>query len=147
MQVIFLKDVGGVAQKGSVKSVSDGYAQNFLIPQGLAEQATPEKITARKALEERETAKRAEEAKALETSVQAVEGARVEIKARATEKGGLFKAIGAADIARALHEQKEREIPIPSILLEKPLKEVGEHPVDISGGMAKAHISVVVKAV
>jgi hypothetical protein len=44
MKVLFKKDVGGVGQRGTIKDVSDGYALNFLIPQGLAEQATPEKI-------------------------------------------------------------------------------------------------------
>ena len=56
MKVIFLKDVGGVGQRGSIKEVSDGYAMNFLIAQGLAVQATPEKVAAHARQEaERET--------------------------------------------------------------------------------------------
>ena len=46
MKVIFTKDVGGVGVRGTVKDVSDGYAQNFLIARGLAEQATTEKLAA-----------------------------------------------------------------------------------------------------
>lgn len=42
MKVILLKDVGGVGQHGEIKDVADGYAMNFLIGRGLAQQATPE---------------------------------------------------------------------------------------------------------
>ena len=145
MKVILLKDVVNVGQKGSVKEVSDGYAQNFLIARGLAEQATTEKITKLKNLEEQEAKIRASEAAALGALVQSLEGKQLEIKARATEKGGLFKAIGALDIARALLEQTEKNIPVEVIKLEKPLKEVGEHLVELVLGEARARVTVVVK--
>ena len=146
MKVIFLKDVGGVGQRGTIKDISDGYAQNFLIPNGLAEQATTEKITAHQKAQERETETRAKEAETLETSVKSLEGGKIEITVRATEKGGLFKAIGVADIVRAVREQKEKEVPAENVELEKPIKEVGEHPVSIGAGKAKARLTVVVKA-
>ena len=146
MKVIFLKDVGGVGQRGTIKDISDGYAQNFLIPNGLAEQATAEKITSHQKAQEQETATRAKEMETLETSVKSLEGGRIEITVRATEKGGLFKAIGAADIVRAIREQKEKEVPAENVELEKPIKEVGEHPVSIGAGKAKARLTVVVKA-
>ena len=145
MKVIFLKDVGGVGQKGKVKEVSDGYALNFLIPHGAAEQATPEKIAKHNALQEQENAKKAAAEQALATTIQSLEGAVIEIKSRATEKGGLFKSIGAADIARAIVEQKKRDIPVASIMLEKPLKEVGEHKIIVKTEKAKAHVTVAVK--
>ena len=146
MKVIFLKDVGGVGQRGTIKDISDGYAQNFLIPNGLAEQATAEKITAHQKAQEQETATRAKEAEVLETSVKSLEGGKIEITVRATEKGGLFKAIGVADIVRAVREQKEKEVPAENVELEKPIKEVGEHPVSIGAGKAKARLTVVVSA-
>src|SRR3989344_6270253 len=146
MKVILLKDVVNVGQKGSVKEVSDGYAQNFLIARGLAEQATTEKITKLKNLEEQEEKIRANEAAALVALVQSLEGKQVEIKSRATEKGGLFKAVGAPDIARALQEQMEKNIPLEVIKLEKPLKEVGEHSIELVLGEARARLKVSVKA-
>ena len=57
MKVIFLKDVGGVGQRGTIKDISDGYAQNFLIPNGLAEQATAEKKTANQKVQEKKKRK------------------------------------------------------------------------------------------
>ena len=146
MKIILLKDVVNVGQKGTVKEVSDGYALNFLVARGLAEQATVEKITALQAIQEREASERAKETAALGASVQSLEGKRVEIKARATEKGGLFKSIGAFDIVRALKEQTEKNIPVEGIHLAKPIKEVGEHAVEIVSGDAKAHVIVAVKA-
>src|SRR3989344_1841064 len=112
MKVILLQDVSGVGQKGSVKDVSDGYALNFLFPKRLAEQATKEKLIAYETERERETEKRAREMEALAGTVQSLEVARIEIVARATEKGGLFKAIGPEDIARALQIQKEKAVPV-----------------------------------
>ena len=146
MKVIFLKDVGGVGQRGTIKDISDGYAQNFLIPNGLAEQATAEKITAHQKAQERETETRAKEAETLETSVKSLEGGKIEITVRATEKGGLFKAIGVADIVRAVREQKEKEVPAENVELEKPIKEVGEHTIKITFGEVKVEITLAVIA-
>lgn len=145
MKVIFLKDVGGVGQRGGVKEVSDGYAQNFLIPNGSAEQATPEKVKALEAALKKQAVEKEEEAAAREKIVQGLNGTRIEIAARATEKGGLFKAIGAKDIARALANVGSN-ISEDSIHLSKPLKEVGEYEVDVASGNARAQLTIVVKA-
>lgn len=146
MKVILLQDVSGVGQKGGVKDVSDGYALNFLFPKKLAEQATKEKFAAHEAARELEAKKRVHEMHELATTVQSLEGGRIEITARATEKGGLFKAIGAEDIARAVQSQKQKTVPLETIQLNKPLKEVGEHPVVIVSGNARAHVTIVVSA-
>ncbi len=146
MKVILLKDVVNVGQKGSVKEVSDGYAQNFLIARGLAEQATAEKIAALQSAQEREEKARVQELAALGALVQSLEGKKVELQVRATEKGGLFKAIGASDIARTIKEQTEKNIPVEGIKLSKPIKEVGEHAVELVSGDARAHVTVVVSA-
>ena len=147
MKIILLKDVVKVGQKGSVKEVSDGYALNFLVPHGLAEQATSERVAALEAAQEREAEMRAEELATLSLVVKSLEGKRVEITARATEKGGLFKAVGAPDIARAIQEQMERKVPVEEVKLEKPIKQVGEHLVLLALGDARAHVTVVVKSV
>ena len=146
MKIIFLKDVGGSGRAGEVKEIADGYAFNFLIPRGLAEQATPEKIAAHaKRSAELAAARKEEEAK-LAKLVQALEGARVELKVRATEKGGLFKSIGKKEIASAIKEQKNSAVPEDMIQLESPIKTVGEHPVTISAGNAKAQLTLSIKA-
>lgn len=140
MKVILLKDVAKIGQKGSVKEVSDGYALNYLIPHGLAEQATPGKIAAHEATQKKEEAARAMEVSAVATTVKSVEGAKIQISARATEKGGLFKAITREDIAKALLDQRRAKLSPDAIALEKPIKEVGEHPITIKASGAEAHI-------
>ena len=93
MKVILLKDIGGVGKKGEVKEVADGYAFNSLIPQKLVEQATKEKIAQHEADQKKHADARAAEDAALSTLVEGLNGERVEMKLRATEKGGLFKSV------------------------------------------------------
>ena len=140
MRVILIKDVGGVGRHGEVKNVADGYGFNFLIARGLAVQATPEKVAAHEAATKREEEAREKERAALKSIVESLEGQRIEMKVRATEKGGLFKSITAADIKKAL----EKNIPEDAIQLAKPIKEVGEHTVALSAAGAKANVTIVV---
>lgn len=147
MEVILLKDVGGVGQKGTVKNVADGYAMNFLIPRRLAEAATPEKkrvLTERLVQEEKD---RAVQDATLLRAVQSLEGARVVIRAKSSEKGGLFKSLGVVDIVRAVHESKKLSIPERVVSLPVPIKSVGEYPVALATGNAKAIVTVAVESV
>lgn len=140
MKILLIKDVAKVGQHGTIKDVADGYALNFLIARGLAVQATPEKIAAHEAAQKREGEAQAKANAVLISAVQSLEGARVETKVRATEKGGLFKSITAADIARLLNVN----IPENAIQLEKPIKEVGEHTIKVTALGGKATVTLVV---
>lgn len=141
MKVLFLKDVGGVGQAGTIKNVADGYAMNFLIARGMAVQATPEKIAAHSAATKKQEETRAREQEALAKAVQALEGTSVEMKVRATDKGGLFKSITVSDIQKAL----KSAIPESAILLSKPIKEIGEHPIKIKTAGVSAEIILDIK--
>ena len=145
MKIILLKDVRGVGQRGEVKDVADGYVQNMLIPRGLVEQATPEKLAAHEAVMAREAQARALEREKNEMTIKALEGKRIEITARATEKGGLFKAVGTKDIVLALHKEGSI-VSEENVQLKKPLKEVGEHSIELTFGGTRARMTVVVKA-
>lgn len=136
MKVLFLKDVGGVGQAGKLKEVNDGYAFNFLIARGLAVQATPEKVAEYQAKQKREGEASAASQAALKKTVESLKGARVEIKVRATDKGGLFKSITATDILKAL----VKDIPLDAVQLEKPIKQIGEHSIKISAAGAESTI-------
>ncbi|OGG80467.1 50S ribosomal protein L9 [Candidatus Kaiserbacteria bacterium RIFCSPLOWO2_01_FULL_54_13] len=144
MKVIFLKDVGGVGRAGEVKDVADGYAQNFLISRGLAEQATSEKLAAHEKRSSEEAAAKKEKEEQLAKAVQSLEGARVEVKSRATEKGGLFKSIGAKEIIDAVSDQRNVRLPDGSVQLKQPIKTVGEHGASISAAGATAELVVAV---
>jgi large subunit ribosomal protein L9 len=145
MKVLFIKDVGGVGRHGEIKEVADGYAMNHLIPNGFAVQATADKIKAHAEAVQKDHAAREQEQQVLTANIQSLESARVEIAVRATEKGGLFKSLNATDIQKAVKVQKQIDIPIDIIQLEKPIKEIGEHQVEIKTAGAKAGLIFVVK--
>ncbi|MSU73740.1 50S ribosomal protein L9 [Candidatus Kaiserbacteria bacterium] len=146
MKVIFLKDVAKVGQHGTMKDVADGYALNFLIPRGLAIQATPDKVTAHLAAQKREGEAKELQNKAISEAVHSLKGIRIEISAKATEKGGLFKSITAADIVKAIQEQKKVNIPPETITLAKPIKETGEHTIKVAFGEVKVEMTLVIVA-
>lgn len=139
-----LKDVGGVGQRGKVIEVSDGYALNYLIPHGMAEQATVQKeMEARKRMQT-EDAQREKEAAATLDTIKQLSGAQIRISAKASEKGGLFKSISAMDIAKAIMAQKGILVRIAHIKIETPIKNTGEHPVVIHSAGAECTLTLVV---
>lgn len=145
MKVILLKDVRGCGQANTIVEVADGYAANFLLPHKYAIAATPDKVKefeSRKA--EHEAAKLKEEEQ-LSTKVKSLEGKSVTITARATEKGGLFKALGAADIAKAIQAEHSLDVPETSITTD-PIKTTGEHPVRLHSKNSKAQMTLVIAA-
>lgn len=146
MKIILLQDVPKVGKKWEVKNVADGFAQNSLIPRRLAEAATAgavaRAVAARKAVEENKVANAA----ALAKNLTALEGARVELSAKANEQGHLFATIHENEIASALKEKTGISV-LPEFL--KPthqIKTTGEHSVAIIAGEAKAQMIVSVVA-
>ncbi len=146
MKIIFLKDVGGVGRRGEVKEVSDGYALNALIPRGVAEQATPEKLKKHAEERGREATAQKAAADAIAARIKSINGAHVTLEVRATEKGGLFKSIGAKEIAHAILDQKNADIPLDAIVLEHPIKTTGDHIIKIALESARAEITLSIVA-
>lgn len=141
MRVIFLKDVRGAGQHGEVKNVADGYAQNFLFPQGLAEPASEEKVAKLQQVKDEREAQIHKQEEELMAHIRSLQGKGVKIPARATEKGGLFKSVTSRDIAKALKDQHALEIPEAAIRLE-PIKTTGDHPVSLESKGTKATLVV-----
>ena len=129
MKVIFNQDVKGKAKKGEMKEVSDGYARNYLIPRGIATEATADNINtmklqekAKKAQMEREKAQAREIASKL-SSVQ------VTIRAKSGGSGKLFGAITGKEISEGLKNQFDLDVAKQKIVLEEPIKTFGTHEV------------------
>jgi large subunit ribosomal protein L9 len=146
MKVIFLKDVRGAGRVGEVKDVAEGHARNFLIPRGLVEAATPDKIAKLEAQKQAREAAREREHEAQQAAAAALRGKTVTFTARATEKGGLFKQITPADIAKALKAQHGAGIGEEAITLAAPIKTVGSHTARVAVGPVSAEIEVAVAA-
>lgn len=146
MQVILLKDVSGVGRRGALVEVSDGYANNFLIKRGLAEQATKE--AKEKVIKDSKEAK-ARVDKAVEHSKKLkaeIEKRTFTVSVRVGEHGKIFGAVREKDVAEVLSDKLGVDIEKNSINISSPIKNLGEHVVEIklsAGVSAKAKINVV----
>lgn len=125
MKVIFLKDVKGKGKKGEVKNVADGYAQNFLLKQGLAIEASNSNISsldAQKKKEEKLAAQELEEAKKLKEQLEKI---TVELSAKSGEGGRLFGSITSKQIAEQLLKSNKIKIDKRKIELEDAIRSLG----------------------
>ena len=129
MKVIFLQDVKGQGKKGDMKEVSDGYARNYLLPRGLATQATADNLNALKIKEKAAAAKAAKEKALAEENAKKLEGVQVIIRAKAGSSGKLFGAVTSAEIASALKEQFGIDIEKNKIVQSEPIKTYGAYTV------------------
>lgn len=147
MKVIFLKSVKGIAKKDEVKEVSDGYALNFLIPSGSAVRATPEileKVTAQQKIVSEQNLKKDSEMKQLLENLAKTKS--VIISGHPESKGHLYQGITAQEICHAVHDQHKIFIGKELILhYEKPIKEVGNHEIQIGNKDRSIKYLVVVK--
>ena len=130
MKVILLKDVKNLGEAGEIKEVALGYARNFLIPHGLAVEATPQAEAEAMAKKEK-MAKDAEmDLKKAEELASKLEGQSIEIWAKASDQGSLYGAISEAKIAAVL-QAKGFNVRKDQIKAEH-IKEIGEHEVVIN---------------
>lgn len=130
MKVIFKQDVKGQGKAGDVKEVADGYARNYLLPRGLAVEATPGNL---KALQEVKAREREKALKADEEARQVKE--RLEqlaftITAKAGENGRLFGAVTSKHISDQL-KQHDIHVDRKKIQLDEPIRELGTFPVTV----------------
>jgi len=132
MQVILMEKVVNLGNLGDVVKVRDGFARNFLIPQGKAKRATPDNLKAFEARRaELEKAQADSLAKAQERAAK-LEGLMVQITQKAGVDGRLFGSVGNYDIVEALEKQgveiERSQVRMP----QGPLKQVGDYPIQIA---------------
>jgi large subunit ribosomal protein L9 len=130
MKVILLQDIEKIGKKYDVKEVKDGYARNFLFPKKLVKEATDEAVKWIEMQKEIE-AKKAEEAlQKFQEVASSVDGREVVIPMKVGEEGQLFESVSAQLISEKLKEAGF-EVKKNQIILENPIKEIGEFPVKI----------------
>lgn len=146
MKVVLLQDVKGTGKKDQILEVSDGYARNFLLPRGIAKEATRDALNsienAKKAAKHREDVKRNE----AEVKSRELKGKVVEVHARAGEGGRLYGSITNEQIAEALKQQHGIQVDKRKIELDEPVKAAGQalFSVKLSAGIATRMILNVV---
>ena len=129
MKVIFNQDVRGQGKKGEMKEVSIGYARNYLIPRGLASEATPDHINALKLKEKAKAAQMAKEKALAEEYGKKLAGVQVIVRAKAGSSGKLFGAVTSEAISKALKEQFDMDIEKNKIVQSEPIKAFGSYTV------------------
>ena len=140
MKIVLLENVDFVGIVGDIKEVTDGYARNYLLPKKLAVKAGDP--SAKKLL--KNIAKKRQEAKktilSLEKIAKELDGKTIEFMVQTNEKGKLFAAITANDIADKLEIDKKQ-------IQCAPIKDTGAHKIKIyfSHGI-KANISVIINS-
>ncbi len=130
MKVILLKDVRNVGKKFDTKNVADGFALNFLIPQKLAEVSTPTSAKKVEMLKAKDAAEKKIQEDLLMKNLKNLKDIKIEIKAKANEKGHLFKGIHKDEIVAEIKKQTELDITPEYLIIEKPLKQVGDYSVE-----------------
>ena len=131
MKVILTQDVPKVGDLGTIQDVRDGYARNFLIPQGMARIATPGMIRQVEERQEAELRRIAVLEDDMRELAEQIDGIRLEIQARVGEQGRLFGSVTSSDIAEQLAEIVGQEIDRRKVDLEAPIRQVGEFTVPI----------------
>jgi len=130
MKILLCEDIKKLGWLGDIVEVNEGYARNYLLPQGLAKVATDGNVRSIA----KEKAKRAEhrlqERRRLEKAAQAVNGAEAVVSAKANEQGILFGSVTEPMIAANLREQGF-EVADEIVKLPEHIKQVGTHDVTL----------------
>jgi large subunit ribosomal protein L9 len=136
MKVLLRSDIDGVGKRGDIIDVSGGFARNHLLPAGKAIVATPGVEGQAAAMRKSRDLRNARDHESSETVARTLVGTPITLSARATGER-LFGSVSAADIIRQVEEQTGAVIDRKDLILEEPIKTVGEHNVrvELVGGV------------
>jgi large subunit ribosomal protein L9 len=147
MKIILVKDVKNLGSQGQIKEVSDGYARNYLIPRGLAYEATATKLKESQEKEVREQKKKMRESEEAQAIKEKLDGQSVTIAVRTGGSDRLFGAVTAKEIAEVIKQQFSLNIDKKKIEMPDPIKHLGEYPVKLKiYPNISAQINLIVKA-
>ncbi|HEY1605923.1 MAG TPA: 50S ribosomal protein L9 [Allosphingosinicella sp.] len=131
MEIILLERIEKLGAIGDVVKVKNGYARNFLLPNGKALRANESNRKVFEANRERIEAQNAERRGHAETDSKKIEGATVKLIRQASNTGQLYGSVSARDLAEALEAQGHK-VAKNQIVLDKPIKAIGVQDVRIA---------------
>lgn len=143
MKIILLENIKGIGRKLDVKEVKDGYARNFLLPKGMAEAATPRAL--KKLIEEKSNMEkeRGKLVAVLEERAEKIGKLTLFFKLKVGGKDEIFGSVNAKDVEEALNNEGVPEV---KVLLEKPIKDLGEKEVKVDlGEGVKTKVKILVE--
>lgn len=145
MKVIFTQDVKGKGKKGEVKHVSAGYANNYLLKNNLAVEATKGNLKALEAQKQKQDQLEQEEVDKAKKLKDTLAGITVEVKAKSGEGGRLFGSITSKQVAEVLNKTYGYKIDKRKIELNSPIRSLGYTNIPIKlhnevTGTIKVHV-------
>lgn len=147
MKIVMRQDVPKVGEAGTIQTVSNGYARNYLIPKGLAVVATDGELkvaTHNIAVKERKITRQEDQLRSLADKI---DGQRLVFTARAGDQGRLYGSITATDVATSLAQKIGEDVDRRRVVLDDPLRTLGEHSVTLHlVGRLRPQITVVIEA-
>ena len=146
MRVILLSDVNALGPTGTIVDVAEGYANNYLLPRGLAAEASSGALATLAQQQKAKARRQAESLARAQELATLLESKPVSVSARAGGNGRLFGTVTNAQIAEAIQRSFDVELDRHKIELKAPIKSVGTYPVEVKLGhnvRAKATVEVV----
>lgn len=131
MRIVLHQVVRGLGNRGDVLDVADGYARNFLIPQGLAQRANAGVEAQAEAMRKAWNQKNTQQREAAEEVAKTLVAKTIVIAARASGEGKLFGSVNTGDIADAIEAQTGVVLDRKSIHLDEGIRSVGTHSVKV----------------
>ncbi len=131
MRIVLHQGVRGLGNRGDVLDVADGYARNFLIPQGLAQRANAGVEAQAEAMRKAWNQKNTQQREAAEEVAKTLVAKTIVIAARASGEGKLFGSVNTGDIADAIESQTGVVLDRKSIHLDEGIRSVGTHSVKV----------------
>ncbi len=130
MKIILKENIENLGEAGQIVKVADGYARNYLIPRGLAEEATAAGIARAKEYQKTMAKKTLAEKEEAEKLTEVIQDLKMKVTMKAGEKGKLFGSVTKSDIAEFL-QKNDLELDKKKIELEENIKTLGTHIVPI----------------
>jgi large subunit ribosomal protein L9 len=146
VKVLFLQDVRPTARAGDVKEVKNGFARNYLLPQGLAVHATEHELRRASSLRQQAEDRRLIEVKEWQDIADALKDQKVRIEVRTGPTGRLYGSVTNTMIAAQLTELTSREIDRKGIQIPAPIRTTGEYKIParfVEGVIATVVVEVV----
>jgi large subunit ribosomal protein L9 len=142
MRIILLKDTPKVGRKYDVKDVADGYALNMLIPRGFAVAATASAVKNIETMKANDATDKRIQEELLAKNLETIKNLTLTISEKANDKGHLFAGITKERLVAEIAKATRLNIGPELVKLDKPLKESGEHRVNIEALGKKAEFTV-----
>jgi len=148
LKIILRKDVEKLGEAGSLATVKNGYARNYLIPQGFAVAATPGELKMWEHNQGVKARKVERQERELQSLGEKISAQTLHFEARSGDGGRLFGSVTAADIAEKLSKAIGEEVDRRKIVLSDPIRTSGEHTVVVHLiGKLRPQVKVVVNAI